>query len=374
MAISISLGTGLREPCSPYREVVFLGAPFNSVSADMWNCNPIVTGPRELLHPAGKVLDLTYSAENREACVALLKATDAPAGGYQVTFKWYKGSSTTPLVTFSFQWAYGGPSDFYGYSYIGWAAWEINENGNYRVDISVTGNVTWSSSIAFAVAGIMGGPPEPPPEPPETSTIVEALWAIAQTMWEVYDTTAGWIWPFRLLSGPFYVLHIVFANLALLFGKFLDWVTTLGDQIQHLLSWDSIKKLILGWLPSLDEVVAWFSSWRDKIWGVVESWWEAISTTVLGWIDIVAKALEGLRVEWDHFWNTTLPWLVSFDWLGQWWAGQLPGIQSLIYSTLKTWFPFYDELASLWGEIKAFFADPLQWVYNKLDEFFERFW
>lgn len=361
------IGTGLREPCPPYREVVFLGAPLNSVSADEWNCHPQITG-------AFTELDLTYSAINCEACVALITQPNAFAGTYLITFRWYKDPRTVPFFTFSFTRTADAGGWFYGYSFVGWTPLEISENGKYWVDVNVSGPMVYGLSIPFTVKGITIPPPPPPPEPPETNTIVEAFESIANTMLEVYETTKGWIWPFQLISNPFYWLYTFFHTLASLFGQFLDWVTALADQIKNVLSWESIKNLILSWLPGLDSLIAWFSDWKNKVWGAVEFWWEEISTTVLGWIDAAVEGLSDLKAAWDNFWTVTFPTLVSFDWLATWWGSQLPGIQSLIYSTLKTWFPFYDELASLWGEIRAFFADPLQWVYNKLDEFFERFW
>jgi hypothetical protein len=363
MPFRTGLGTGLREPCPPNREVVFLGAPLNSISADGWNCTPQVTG-------AFTELDLTYSSINREACVALLAQGYAFEGDYQVTFRWYKEPSNVPLFTFSYTLSAFPGGWFYVYSYIGWTPFEINENGSYRVDISVFGAATYSQSIPFIVKGIPLAPPEPPPEPPEVNSIVEAFEFIANTMQDIYMTTSGWIWPFSLISNPFHLLYTFFHNLAILFGKFLEWVNTLADKLIDILSWDSIKKLILSWLSGIEDVIAWFSDWWDEVWNVTESWWLTISDTVKQWIDTATEGLSNLKTEWDKFWTVTFPTLLSKIDLAEWWRGTLFDINNLIFSAIKTAFPFYDDLVKLWSEIVSFFSNPLDWIEKKFISWF----
>jgi len=207
-----------------------------------------------------------------------------------------------------------------------------------------------------------------------------------------------WDWPvFGYPVGLlFYSIHSIFANLAWDFVDFDDWLEWALDEIRDILSWGNIQSLIRGWLDGIEDLINWFADWWYWIRQEVDQWWSAVSVTVLGLIDIAVQGLSDLREAWDNFWNVLLPainsqlqlftanwvnfWvnifptLVSFTWLETWWNDRLLEVDSLIDSTLRDWFPFYDDLVGLWDDIKAFFTDPLQWAYDKLDEWFERFW
>ena len=99
-----------------------------------------------------------------------------------------------------------------------------------------------------------------------------------------------------------------------------------------------------------------------------------------------------LRDKWTTF---VLPWVIEnvpfFSTLYHWFLDfrseielffqdpikylfEIKDVDGLIHSMLMEWLPFYDTLCEIWQDIRDFFADPLGWVYNKLDEFFERFW
>lgn len=121
-------------------------------------------------------------------------------------------------------------------------------------------------------------------------------------------------------------------------------------------------------------MIDWFlSRWAWFI-TTINEWWGTVSTTVEGWIATATEGLSALKVAWDNFWVVTFPTLLDWFKLENWWSTRLFGIDKLINDTIKIWFPFYDELVSLWNEIKEFFVDPVEYVYNQLDEFFERFW
>ncbi len=204
--------------------------------------------------------------------------------------------------------------------------------------------------------------------------IRQYLYSIASFFYNVAATTGGWVWPFSGVSSLFYSVGRGIDSITWEVYLFDVWLQGVQTQLAQVISWSSLTSWFnqyLGWLVTAYNWV--INSWT-YVQQILGSWWAATSTTVLGWIAAATQGLAEVRTWWANFSTTVLPNLVSFAWLGTWWAGQLPGIQALIYSTLRSAFPFYDELSQLWSGIRAFFVDPLQWVYDQLDTFFERFW
>ena len=148
------MGKGLEEPCSPYREAYVFGAELNVPNASGWNCFPEVVD-------ATSLFDLSLITPYHEVVVAILYASDLPGGrSYDVHHKWYWDRDAKLLFDFACTipdpWNYGWDywSWYYVYSYIGYVPWEIWENGDYHVDLIVTGRS--SQTLNFAVIGIVG--------------------------------------------------------------------------------------------------------------------------------------------------------------------------------------------------------------------------
>lgn len=206
------------------------------------------------------------------------------------------------------------------------------------------------------------------------TSIIEALNNISAWFYHIYLDAFYAGWPLSLIASWFYSLAVAANNLAWGFYNFSNWVSDVASKVANILSWDFIWSKIKEYAQPLFNILQSLSSWWNSIWSVVGTWWTAIQTNVKEWIATATQGLAGLLAAWDTFWTTIFPTLVNFDWLETWWNSRLLGIQSLIDSTIKTWFPFYDDLSRLWGNIRDFFTDPLQWLYNQLDHFFERFW
>lgn len=204
--------------------------------------------------------------------------------------------------------------------------------------------------------------------------IVEFLYDAGTFLYSIFLEVNDWVWPFYYAAEFFYDLSITFIKLAARFDEFREWLEWAEDEIGEILSWSRIKDKIREWLDGIEDLIDWFTDWWTHIKQEVEDWWGEKATAVKGWIEEATEGLEDLLEDWDNFWDKILPELVNFTWLAEWWNTRLAEINSLIESVIKTWFPFYNDLVNLWSDIKVFFADPLQWVYNKLDEFFERFW
>ncbi|MBA7585338.1 hypothetical protein ES708_27313 [subsurface metagenome] len=66
----------------------------------------------------------------------------------------------------------------------------------------------------------------------------------------------------------------------------------------------------------------------------------------------------------------TITELIDWDrvtkFINDWWSDRLLDLQGLIDSNLRTWFPFYDDLVSLWNDIVDFFTNPWEWLLGKL--------
>ena len=144
---SYGLAKGLREPCSPYREAYYFGAELNEPSADGWNCLPELVGQTQNY-------DLSTIPEGREVLVALLKVSNTPQGRLDFKAEWYRNRDNKLLFTqdWSYQASAGGWTYFY--AYLGRVAWEINENGGYRVEFTITGAASYFKVIQFNISGI----------------------------------------------------------------------------------------------------------------------------------------------------------------------------------------------------------------------------
>lgn len=204
--------------------------------------------------------------------------------------------------------------------------------------------------------------------------IIDRVWQLFWFFLDAYYTVSGWVWPFSYLSFPFKgISDTIYSMLPFLYD-FKNWVGNATAKLVHILSWDNILSLIQPYIQWGLNAWEWVKNAWSNIWGEIEQWWSYTKTEVLGWIDVAKqyaatlvesakRGLTTLQQSWDSFATSILPNLA--DW---------SGVASLIDSTLKSWFPFYDELTYFWNDVKLFFTDPLEWVYNKLDEFFERFW
>lgn len=146
-----NIGKGLREPCSPYREAYVFGAELNVPDANNWNCVPATIEPTTSF-------DLSAITPNHEVVVALLVDYNLSSAA-TVHHRWYRDRDEKLLFDFAYDipdpgsYGYDYWAWFYVYSYIGYVPWEIYENGNYHVDLTVVGG--FSKTLNFAVTGIV---------------------------------------------------------------------------------------------------------------------------------------------------------------------------------------------------------------------------
>ena len=226
--------------------------------------------------------------------------------------------------------------------------------------------------------------------------IIEELIAIQEFFYDAYQEVKDWVWPFYLLKYPLYGLYGSFYWLEDGFYDFYQWLLWAEERLEETFSWPYIRSLISSWLYGIESALEWFGNWAYWVREEINEWWQPILLYVLGYIDLAVEGLANLVTTWDYFWNVTWPglldelvilkatwdnfWsvtfptLVNFDWLNIWWNSRLQEVDTLISSWLTSFSPFWEGWQEVRQELGDFFTDPLQWAYDKLDEFFERFW
>lgn len=226
--------------------------------------------------------------------------------------------------------------------------------------------------------------------------IVSRLSDASSFFYRIYLEAYYWIYPFNQIAPFFYSVSSLFASLAWDFYYFNQWADDVASKVANILTYSNIYSHFKSYFDYA--VIAW--SWVYNAWsnvtGIINTWWSTTSLTVQSWIDTAVSGAQGLvgqleawvanlQSAWDNFKGRIPSIDEMLSWFTNWWGkilaniiswGALPGseISALIDSKLKDWFPFYDDMANLMGDIKLFFTDPLQWAYDRAEEFMDRFW
>lgn len=228
------------------------------------------------------------------------------------------------------------------------------------------------------------------------SDVIQFLGWLQEALYKAYLEILDLPWPFWLAAWPFYLAQDAVNKLAWAFYDFYDWVQEVSGKIRFVMTPSELIGWIYSFWPLLGDIHNWFRVRFTWFTNQVTNWWTATSSTVIDWID-TAKAWAWLWIEYLNeetnklkvrldnlvieFPDVTelLSWFTN--WPGHvlsivntWWTSSMGEVQGLITSNLQTWFPFYDELVVLWGDIKSFFTDPEDWLYKSLDRIVERFW
>lgn len=228
------------------------------------------------------------------------------------------------------------------------------------------------------------------------SAIINILNDVSDWFYEIYLECFYGAWPISALAHLFLKMCYLFNDLAWGFSDFGSWVRDISSKIAQVLNWNTIWSSILSYVPNLIQIRDWFYSWVNNVLGLVDNWWSSVRWTVQGWIDTAVSGfrdlinqLEGsftvVLEAWDSF-KGKIPTLEEVaawfgNWTGEvfsaiddWWSGTIGDVQALISSALIEYEPFWAGWQDWRDQVVEFFTDPLQWLYNKLDEWFERFW
>jgi len=361
------LGKGLKEPCPPYRSDYIFGAELGDFDVAYFNCNPTVWN-------ATISFDLSAITKGHEVVVALLNIDDAPRGDINFNFKWYRDRDNALLFDFSVsttRQVWGGT---FAYSYIGFVDWEINENGSYRVEITVTGAGSYHRVISFTILGITEEIYERPPHINFINGIISLFATVAEWFYGIWQTTKEWIWPFHLISEPFYSIAHSFDWIVFHFLDFRDWIAWATDRATEVLSSIDIYAFFKDYFDKAVDAYNWVAHLWKNIFVIIGSWWDTVRPDVLGWIAIATQDLTRLRTQWDYFWTVLYPKSVNWDEFLSWWNTEIRELQGLINSSIKELEPLWAGWQEWKGKVTEFFTDPEDWLYKAVDRIIERFW
>ncbi len=211
--------------------------------------------------------------------------------------------------------------------------------------------------------------PAPPPER-FLDVIFSYVWDISDFFENARLVVHDWVWPFYLIETPLYWVSQVFWDLLTPIAHFGDWVDAVADKVSQILGPEGIISLLKTWLTYAEDAWNWILGAVQNVTSIIGTWWSSISLTVQGWIDIakkslldlidaVSKSLASLGEAWGNFTKTVLPTLAT-----------IANVDDLVKSALKTWFPFYDALVSLWASIAEFFTNPFDFLLDKFTDWF----
>lgn len=226
--------------------------------------------------------------------------------------------------------------------------------------------------------------------------IVSWLGHVRDYLFDAYIEVSGWYHPFNNLAYPLYWLYYAFYYITYYFGLLSEWLNWAASRIDQILSISTIQSYFQAFINYASWAWSWISNAWSNVTSIINTWWSSTQQTILVWINNAAEWLQA-QVDGLGVWvsnlqasvNNLLAQIPSIneliawfsDWwpkiltpLTSWWNEKLLDIESLVQSEIKDWFPFYDELTSLWNSIKEFFTDPEDWLYKAVDRIIERFW
>ncbi|KKN28991.1 hypothetical protein LCGC14_0848570 [marine sediment metagenome] len=290
--------------------------------------------------------------------------------------------------------AWDYPSDPRGVTTL--RVWVIDFQNNTLIDTRNLGPVDEGGEYEFncVTKELEGVTVEPPPVVtlPFLDLIVGWLVSVSDFFYEAYLEVNSWVWPFRGLAFPLHLIYRAFFYVAHYFGVFAEYMVMVATRIVQIFSLEQITAYLQNVIDAAFNAWDWISNAFGNVWNIIDDWWTAATLTVQGWIEIATEGFTNLKVLWDEFWvitwprwtatlaalgsqigdffTNTLPDLLSYLKLENWWNGKLFAIDGLIGSKIVEWFPFYDNLVEIWNDIVEFFSDPGEFLLSRLADWF----
>uniref|UniRef100_A0A6M3LXB9 Uncharacterized protein n=1 Tax=viral metagenome TaxID=1070528 RepID=A0A6M3LXB9_9ZZZZ len=226
--------------------------------------------------------------------------------------------------------------------------------------------------------------------------ITNRLSDIAGYFYDVYLETLGWVYPFWLVANFFYQLHVLFTNLAWDFYNFNTWATDVASKVASILNFNQITAYFSTWINYATTAWNWVINSWSNVSNIIGNWWSSVQYTVQVWIetakqfvqtqiDNISTILNNLKASVESLLaqipsiNELLYWFT--DWWGKvlvnlttWWNEKLLDVRDLINTAFKNYEPFWEGWQDCKNAVVEFFTDPWQWLYDRLEDFFERFW
>ncbi|GAI78210.1 unnamed protein product, partial [marine sediment metagenome] len=115
----------------------------------------------------------------------------------------------------------------------------------------------------------------------------------------------------------------------------------------------------------------------EKITQVITNIYDYTQTTINNFTEYISQFITNINDytqttinNFTEFITEVIDWDRVTSFLNDWWDDRLLDLQGLADSNLKTWFPFYDDLVSLWNDIAEFFINPLDWFKDRIEVWF----
>lgn len=368
MAIyAYGLGKGLKEPCYPYRSDYIFGAALNDFNAEGWNCLPNVWD-------AATAFDLSAITSGKEVAIALLKISGASAGEYNINFRWYRDRDDKLLYDYTFSFTASRGGWLYAYSYLGWVDWEINENGSYRVEITVTGVGSYSRTIPFTISGIPIEPPPPPPDGGMLDRIFSYVWDISDFFHALGYAASEIPIVGSTISAWFYAIYRVTWYLLTPIANLGVWIDDVTSKIANILTLYAVWSHFKFWFDAAEIAYNWVRQASIFITYIINNWWNTQLQELSLWWNTELSELREVKVKWDYFWTVLYPKSVNWPDFQSWWLSELSELQGLINSSIKELEPLWAGWQDWRGKVTEFFTDPEGWLYKAFDRIIERFW
>ncbi len=153
------------------------------------------------------------------------------------------------------------------------------------------------------------------------------------------------------------------------FKEFLDAAIAAGDWLKDV--WASITAILEDWWASLAPIVlGWISEatdWLSERIDSVEEWLTNLQAQISYLLDQM-PSLNEILSWFTNWWGNILTNLTT------WWDDRLLDIQSLINSAFLDREPFWEGWLDWKDQILEFIQDPWKWLNDRVEEFFDRFW
>ncbi len=121
---------------------------------------------------------------------------------------------------------------------------------------------------------------------------------------------------------------------------------------------------LLNWVGNITTMISdWIGNWWAGVYDTVKDWVLSVVQEVKDWVQELAGNIGGLAALVGDFFANTLPGLARMVDVDDWITARLEPFRDL--------FNWFEQFGT---DVRAFFSDPLQWIYDHLEAFFERFW
>lgn len=226
--------------------------------------------------------------------------------------------------------------------------------------------------------------------------IIERLNNVSDTFYQVYLDCFYTGFPLSIIGGFFYDLSVFFSNLAWYFYDFSLWVSDISTKVLSILDLKTINDYFWSYFIAAWNSWEWVKDAFTNVWNTVDDWWDSTKIVVYGWVsearqflqvqvDSISLSLNTLQISWDSFKakipsiDNLLTWFAGWQvavltTINSWWSDKLLDIRGLINTAFLEYQPFWEGWQDWRDKVAEFFTDPEEWLYDKMDEWFERFW